>query len=431
MAVSPLTLHDRFRAVNGFSSAECLGQVERIIHSSELHGADGLSKLLLYLAHHTLNSPEDHLKEYQIATEVLGRSLDFDPQADSSVRVQVGRLRNRLATYYTSTGINDPILITVPKGRYVLSFEHRVISPEFKPERESVIVASPRPPSLRSWRSSIVGLLAVTAFLLASGRLIYLLHARSAASSAARSTFSRQPAAFATFWSPFFQGQGGPFVVYSNASFIGNPLVGMRYYNPSKDSVNQVSQFYTGVGEVIAAVELDRLFNQFGKQFRLKRGGLFTLDDALKNDLIFLGAPTENPPLDRIPNTREFVFRRLPGDKTRWWDIVDLHPPAGKPSVYRSTLEPTSPVSEDFAVIALVHGLDPSRRTLILEGISTLGTQAAVDYVCNPETIEELLHKLGVEPGAAMPSFEALLQIKVANNVPLTTQLIDLRKIAN
>lgn len=115
----------------------------------------------------------------------------------------------------------------------------------------------------------------------------------------------------------FLHDKDGPFVIYSNAAFVGDPLIGMHYYDPSRDSRDQVSQYYTGVGEVMGAVELDQLFNRFGQQFRLKREGLFALDDARNNDLIFLGSSTENPLLKDIPNTREFVFHRFSNEKSR------------------------------------------------------------------------------------------------------------------
>jgi len=40
-----------------------------------------LCKLLRYLAEHSLDHPGIALKEYQIATEVLGRPAGFDPRA--------------------------------------------------------------------------------------------------------------------------------------------------------------------------------------------------------------------------------------------------------------------------------------------------------------------------------------------------------------
>jgi len=68
-------------------------QIDTLVASKELHGADSLCKLLRYLANHALEFPEEPLKEYKIATEVFARSSDFDPQSDSIIRVQAGRLR--------------------------------------------------------------------------------------------------------------------------------------------------------------------------------------------------------------------------------------------------------------------------------------------------------------------------------------------------
>src|SRR5258707_3308022 len=100
-------------------------QIDALVASKELHGADSLCKLLRYLANHALELPGEPVKEYKIATEVFGRSSDFDPQLDSIIRVQAGRLRSRLAKYYESEGANDPIVVELPKGSYVVSFHHR------------------------------------------------------------------------------------------------------------------------------------------------------------------------------------------------------------------------------------------------------------------------------------------------------------------
>src|SRR5271168_4375526 len=100
-------------------------QLEKILSSRTLHGSESLCKLLRYLAHHAIDQPGVHLKEYQIATEVFGRPTDFDPQLDSTIRVQAGRLRTKLAEYYGSEGVEDSVLVELPKGAYVVSFHHR------------------------------------------------------------------------------------------------------------------------------------------------------------------------------------------------------------------------------------------------------------------------------------------------------------------
>src|ERR1043166_7018164 len=102
-----------------------LGEIERLANSHALHGSESLCKLLRYLAKHNLDHSGTPLKEYQIATEVFGRRPDFDPQVDSMVRVQAGRLRAKLAEYYSSNGTEDSIVVELPKGTYVLAFHHR------------------------------------------------------------------------------------------------------------------------------------------------------------------------------------------------------------------------------------------------------------------------------------------------------------------
>src|SRR5690242_11715425 len=100
-------------------------QVERLANSNALHGSESLCKLLRYLAKHSLEHSGTPVKEYQIATEVFGRRSDFDPQSDSAIRVQAGRLRGKLSEYYNSEGADDSILVELPKGSYSLQFHHR------------------------------------------------------------------------------------------------------------------------------------------------------------------------------------------------------------------------------------------------------------------------------------------------------------------
>src|SRR5271157_3085089 len=119
-------------------------QIDHIIKSHSLRGSESLCKLLQYLAKQSLYHPEAPLKEYQIATEVYGRPADFDPQTDSTIRVQAGRLRLKLADYYATEGAADPIVVRIPKGSYHLTFETRTVEP---PGPQSVSALEPSPSS--------------------------------------------------------------------------------------------------------------------------------------------------------------------------------------------------------------------------------------------------------------------------------------------
>src|SRR5215467_16368464 len=125
-------------------------QIERLINSHVLHGSEQLCKLLRYLAEHALERHGSPLKEYQIATEVFGRPADFDPQLDSTIRVQAGRLRLKLAEYYSSEGAADSILVELPKGTYVLNFRANsarkpVSEPRERVQDTRVPTPSPQP----------------------------------------------------------------------------------------------------------------------------------------------------------------------------------------------------------------------------------------------------------------------------------------------
>src|ERR1700678_4052118 len=91
-------------------------QIDRIIKSHSLRGSESLCKLLQYLAKQALNQPDAPLKEYQIATEVYGRPSDFDPQTDSTVRVQAGRLRLNRGGCAGAAGAADTLGGKIPRN---------------------------------------------------------------------------------------------------------------------------------------------------------------------------------------------------------------------------------------------------------------------------------------------------------------------------
>jgi hypothetical protein len=205
----------------------------------------------------------------------------------------------------------------------------------------------------------------------------------------------------------------------------------MRYFNPASDARAFILDHYTGVGEVLAIHQLDHVFSQFSRQLRVKRGALFSLDDAKNNDLIFVGSPSENLSLVDLPGTREFVFTRLEsGPRKGDLAVQNVHPQPGEPQMFLAT-PANQPTIEDYAVVGLLPGLDPSRSILILAGNSTFGTQAAVEYVCREDSVKELLRRLHVSRPADLKPFEALLHVKIIHGVPVMTDLVSVRNRGN
>jgi hypothetical protein len=403
-----------------------LAQIEKIASSSLLHGSESLCKLLRYLARNAVDHPGGHPKEYQIATEVFGRSSDFDPQMDSTVRVQVGRLRQKLHEYYASEGVGDSILIELPKGSYALGLHRRDPAPIPTPvakETEPTVAPSPSVLGQRSWAIAVT----VLSLLLALAVAV-IVGQRITGNKAAEAAENYSPPALRIFWKTFLVGSEEPWVVFSNASFVGRPETGMRYLDPVRDTQPKILDHYTGVGEVLAVHELDRVFATLHRQLRVKRGSLLSLDDVKNNDVIFVGSPAENLTLRDIPGTREFVFRRLTnGPRKGDLAIVSVHSQAGEPGEFLGTPNNLQLI-DDYAVIALARGLNPSRSILILAGTTTLGTQAAVEYVCRQSSVEQLLLRLSVAPTGEVEPFEAVLHVKVTRGVPIESEIVALRK---
>jgi len=406
-----------------------LGQIERLVSSHTLHGSESLCKLLRYLAKHALDQPGVSLKEYQIATEVFGRQNDFDPQVDSAVRVQAGRLRSKLAEYYASEGAEDQIIVELPKGMYVLSFHPRS-SGNGRGQRPAGALEVPHEAAVATGvsRRWMVASLVLGALLLISVAAMGLFLTRRSTSAAGAANPETVPASLQIFWRGFLTGPDEPWVIFSNAAFVGHPDTGLRYYDSRRDANAVIFDHYTGVGEVLAVHNLDDVFESLHQKLRVKRGSLFSLDDAKNNDLIFIGSPSENLTLLEIPGTKQFVFREVAsGPRKGNVEVVNVHPERGEAASYMAT-PADQPLVEDYAVIAFVPGLNPAHSQLILAGTTTFGTQAAVEYVTRQNFLEELLQRLSISKPSELKPFEALLHVRIARGVPVGTELVALRK---
>jgi hypothetical protein len=225
-----------------------------------------------------------------------------------------------------------------------------------------------------------------------------------------------------TFWRPFFT-DDPPFVVYSNALFTGNSTTGLRYApaGATEDGGTNDAYIdtYTGIGELASVYDLTKLFDTHQATFTLKRSQLVAWDEAKSRNLIFIGASVENPSLRVLPPTINFTQEAKPG----FAGIVNHHPRPGEPEVYS---RPEHPLTTDYAIIALLPGVQPGKRVLLFSGLTTFGTQAAVEFMCRPESVAEILKQVTGPKGEIRP-FEAVVQTTIGGGVSLETRLVTLR----
>lgn len=107
------------------TAGEVRAALEVVLSSETFARADRARALLTYLVETEQNGEASRLKGFTIAQDVFGKDDDFDPAMDAVVRVQAGRLREHLSTFYAGEGRTQPIEISVPKGTYVPSYRRR------------------------------------------------------------------------------------------------------------------------------------------------------------------------------------------------------------------------------------------------------------------------------------------------------------------
>ncbi len=392
--------------------------IERVISSNQFRSSLRLREFLRYVADCAIKESPESATEQQIGVHVFNRSPGYNSSEDSIVRTHARLLRQKLAEYFSTEGSGEPVVVEVPKGHYLPIFRARRAEPQAIPVAPPFEVPS-APAELalpaqagRSWHSlppviafGVLGVLAVVAFAFLIPR-----------------AWPRAPAersAIENFWGPFLSGDP-PLVIYSNTRFLGDSRTGLRYMQGGDPpDAEQVVDHYTGIGELASVYELTRLFDSHQATFVLKRSLLVTWDEAKLRNLVFIGSPAENPSLNAVPSMTDYTMMTNAG----YSGFVNRHPLAGELAVYS---RPERPLTMDYAVIALMPGVESGKKTLIFSGLTTLGTQAAVEYACRKDKLAELLKTVSSPAGEVRP-FEALIEVTLEGGVPLQSKLVSMR----
>jgi Tol biopolymer transport system component len=126
-------------------AAQVGAQLQKILASEPFVRSERMSTFLRYIVEQTLAGNGQTLKEPVIAQDCFGRGADFEGAADPIVRVEARRLRDKLREYYEGAQ-SEPVLIKLPKGAYVPSFERNAgtIPVVVPPRPETAVLRSSR-----------------------------------------------------------------------------------------------------------------------------------------------------------------------------------------------------------------------------------------------------------------------------------------------
>ncbi len=107
------------------AAPEILDALARIEASKLFANSKRLTELLRFVVEARLRGDTEGLKQTAIGTELYQREPSYDPKLDGIVRTHARRLRERLRVYYHSDGMEDPVVIDLPRGGYVPAFHRR------------------------------------------------------------------------------------------------------------------------------------------------------------------------------------------------------------------------------------------------------------------------------------------------------------------
>jgi hypothetical protein len=399
--------------------------VQRVIESPSLVGSARLRDFLLHVTACAIRQTPEEATEQQIGIQVFQRSPGFNSSEDSIVRSQARLLRLKLSSYFNAEGASEPLVIEIPKGHYLPVFlpARRVepvaeaLSAEFAVETMPSVQIADLQHAVLPEQSGLDQSRRRRSWLTAAAFALLLCFALAGLVRWQRQAAMERP--LQQLWAPFLSGDP-PLVIYSNAIFVGDAKSGMRYAaNDGSDAHSaDLVDNYTGIGELVSVHELTRLFDSKRADFVLKRSALVTWDEARSRNLIFIGSVAENGSLKLLPSMQDFTLTAT-ADAA---GIINHHSRPGEPPVY---LRPEHPLTKDYAVVALLPGSQPDQRMFVFSGLTTLGTQAAVEYASTPASAAELIRQ--VSPDNKVHNFEALLEVGIRGGVPLQPKLITVR----
>ncbi len=417
--------------------AAVLRQMERILAAPAFRNAVALRQFLEFVVAETLEGRGEHIKETVIAVEVFGRPASFNSRTDNVVRVQAHRLRTKLGEYYADS--DDPLIIDIPKGHYVPTFEWAGESPD-EPEphndEPAAIAATAAVQLPRRW---------LPVALLAAGILAGALGAWGWERFGGQGGDALDPD-LAAFWDGFLDNATTPtLLVFPTHRFLrteqghlirhDGPEFGPTgaWADPAAMGGEALAPQVLGElgrlryhgnlasrGDAQSLYELTRFFTAAEANFLARNSRLLSLDQIRTHDVVYIGSDFANDTMAALSGDLPFSFDAERG-------IVNHRPEPGEPASYQAERDSETGVRTlDYGLISVLPGLAPDRKVAILGGIRTEATWGAAQMATQPEYVRELAARFG---GDWPEYFQALIRCRILKEQVAEAEIVSVRRL--
>jgi hypothetical protein len=383
-------------------------QVQRIIASKTFKTSEVHRNLLTYLSEKSLSGEAQNLKEYTVGLDVFGKPSTYDPRQESVVRMHVGRLRQKLTEYYRTEGVEDPVIVDLPKGGFALTFAMRP-APVVEPEIAPPVV----PARTVSHREVTLAALLVVALVAAGYLAVRLLRVQQ--TSGASTTA-------ATPWTPDLQELWSPLLSSDR------PLMVTLATGAAGSAAASTGD--TGVGTANAAFLLGQFLGQRKHNVFPIRSDLLSMCEIAMGDVIFVGSTVGKPQIQAIPPIDPAFVLTPEG-------VRIVKPQSGEPAFLKDEtvkgVQGGQDVEESHALISNLPGLYGNGSILYLEGNQVASVMGAVQALTDPDLARQLVARLkasnGPTAGKLPRYYQVVLRVRAMDETPVDISYVSHREL--
>ena len=399
--------------------------VERIASSTVFRKSPRLRQFLLFVAERSVGGHADEISEYEIGWKVFERGPNYNPVDDSIVRSAARQLRSKVKEYFETEGIDESLILDIPKGAYIAVFFER--EPLATPPNlldsppDSKLAAQ-----LRRWKILAATLAAGVIALVA---LVLWNNSVSASPGTHRENIAST--VFAKDQTRVVLGDAGLLYVTLATKHV---LSVAEYANHSYPTLARGSSLQpvwdrliegttTYLPEVTIAASIMRLSGEEGKNAGIVNSRELTAQDFRSGNLIVIGTPSGCPWIQLFEEKLNFRYTRTFNSPGGEFGFLNLHPQAGEEASYSAGAS-IPQFGTSYAVLARLPNLSNNGKILLISGFKASGVQAAGEYATDPRLAAELVRIFGVKRVSQLPDFEVLLSTDSMASTPLNVHVV-------
>jgi hypothetical protein len=390
--------------------------LERILSSDLFRKSGRLSAFLKFICEEYWKGHTEAINEQRIGTIVFQRAPGYHVGDDSIVRSQARFLRQRLEEYFNGAGAQESLLLLIPKGSYIPAFERRQArdsahSPVGHGSSEHGVGEAHYTPSAFS-RFSTAGRIALALLCV----MVLAAFAYSWKQSKGKTAQTEQDPSVSHFWLSIFDPQRRVLIVPADSSLVlmeelsGHTVSLPSYINkdylktPSKETASLwgviVASQYTNMADLNLVARLEQVPEAANVRPEISYARDLSLKELKGTNSILIGGTLANP---WVALFRSAVHFDIDYDWTIHHDLVRNR----EPGAQEQSLYVENQTNQSYGVIAYVPSLDGQGHSLLVEGTSKAGTEAAAEFLTS-SAFAAFLKQIGADK-THVPNFELLL----------------------